>query len=149
LTLKCDEPLSNVAFNVNVRLYNEAEPLRGRTLACKMRIEQLTQKMEGAHVELPPMDERSPSPPPAYDQASGQRTNGREQRIWDKWDAERREVVQETLKCDPLYKPPHGHRALVKELKLYIPVKENPGRALQLDCIKTGVESAIGFRILA
>jgi len=33
------------------------------------------------------------------------------------------EVVQETLKCDPLYKPPHGHRALVKELKLYIPVK--------------------------
>jgi splicing factor 1 len=36
-------------------------------------------------------------------------------------------VVQEALGCDPLYKPPHGHRPLVKELRLYIPVKENPG----------------------
>ena len=57
----------------------------------------------------------------------GLRTNTREQRLWDTWDSERREVVQETLNCDPLYKPPHSHRPLVKELRLYIPAKENPG----------------------
>eukprot|EP00227_Mantoniella_beaufortii_P017484 CAMPEP_0197583056 /NCGR_PEP_ID=MMETSP1326-20131121/6090_1 /TAXON_ID=1155430 /ORGANISM="Genus nov. species nov., Strain RCC2288" /LENGTH=398 /DNA_ID=CAMNT_0043147225 /DNA_START=182 /DNA_END=1375 /DNA_ORIENTATION=+ len=108
-------------------LADDPEPLRGRTLAYKMRIDQLTAKMEATEVVLPPVAERSPSPPPHYDPATSLRTNTRDQRMWDKWDAERREVVQETLKCDPLYKPPHGHRALVKEVRLYIPAKENPG----------------------
>ena len=109
-------------------LGESAAALRGRTLCYKTRIDQLTMKMESPHpIELPPVSERSPSPPPAYDPVSGLRSNTREQRIWDTWDAERREVVHETLRCDPLYKPPHGHRPLVKELRLYIPHKENPG----------------------
>jgi splicing factor 1 len=67
------------------------------------------------------------TPPRSESGNPGARSNTREQRIFDTWDAERREVVQEALGCDPLYKPPHGHRPLVKELRLYIPVKENPG----------------------
>ena len=134
---------------------DEPEASRGRALAYRMRIDQLSVKMDATPIVVPPSrwdddededededddedemcerDEngkrrrrRSPSPPPEYDATTGQRTNTREQRAWDAWEQERRECVQELLQCDPTFKPPNGHRPLVKELRLYLP-KNVPG----------------------
>jgi hypothetical protein len=55
-------------------LAEEPDALRGRTLAYRTRIDQLSSKMESLlPVELPPVAERSPSPPPQYDPVSGLR----------------------------------------------------------------------------
>ena len=101
---------------------------RGRALAMRTRVEQLTARMESTvPVPLPPPHERSPSPPPEYDRATGRRVNSREQRRWDRWDAERRDCAHELSALDPSYKPPRDHRAPVRELRLYIPALEHPG----------------------
>jgi len=101
---------------------------RGRALAMRTRVEQLTARMESTvPVPLPPPHERSPSPPPEYDRATGRRVNSREQRRWDRWDAERRDVAHELCAFDPSYKPPRDHRAPTRELRVYIPARKHPG----------------------
>ena len=112
-------------------LVDEDEECReGRLLAYKSRIDALTCAMESPVPiarRLPPVEERSPSPPPRYDGSTGQRINTREQRVFDAWDTERRECVAKALEMDPLFKPPAGHRPLVHELRLYVPHKQYPG----------------------
>ena len=112
-------------------LVDEDEECReGRLLAYKSRIDALTCAMESPVPiarRLPPVKERSPSPPPRYDRSTGQRINTREQRVFDAWDTERRECVAKALEMDPLFKPPAGHRPLVHELRLYVPHKQYPG----------------------
>ena len=101
---------------------------RGRALAMRTRVEQLTARMESTvPVPLPPPHERSPSPPPEYDRATGRRVNSREQRRWDRWDAERRDVAHELCAFDPSYVPPRDHRAPTRELRVYIPARKHPG----------------------
>ncbi|KAH7298845.1 hypothetical protein KP509_25G061400 [Ceratopteris richardii] len=53
--------------------------------------------------------------------------NTREGRKRDRLDTERREAIGECMKLNPFYKPPAGYRPVLKESKLFIPAKENPG----------------------
>lgn len=70
---------------------------------------------------------RSPSPPPVYDPETGQRANTREQRVRDHLDYERRECMGEACRINPEQRVPTSFKPANKEVKLFIPIKENPG----------------------
>jgi hypothetical protein len=69
---------------------------------------------------------RSPSPPPKYDQDSGQRQNTREQRVREDLDKERRECMGEAARINSEIKIPTNFRPALKEVKLFIPQREHP-----------------------
>eukprot|EP00850_Spirogloea_muscicola_P013764 SM000095S24978 [mRNA] locus=s95:252449:256247:- [translate_table: standard] len=96
-------------------------------LLSQTRAEQIATQLEMGGLDLGDDEAaRSPSPPPTYD-AAGQRTNTREARKREELEQERREAIGECMALNPAYKPPAGYRPVVKEAKLYIPVKDYPG----------------------
>lgn len=71
-------------------------------------------------------DDRSPSPPPQYDNL-GRRTNTREQRYKRKLEDERHKLVEKALKSIPDYHPPSDYRRPAKtQEKVYVPVNDYP-----------------------
>lgn len=71
---------------------------------------------------------RSPSPPPSYDQY-GRRANTRELRYRKKLEDERMRLVDRAMKSDPNFHPPTDFGAQRRgrpQDKVYIPVKEFP-----------------------
>jgi len=75
--------------------------------------------------QIPPSPQRSPSPEPVYDRR-GVRLNTREVRARERLSERRQDVIEELIKKDRSYRPPHDYRPQKKRKKLYIPQKKYP-----------------------
>lgn len=73
-----------------------------------------------------PMAERSPSPPPKYD-ASGVRTNTREERVKQSLVRERQDIIGKLMQTGSGFKPPSDYKQTKLMKKLYVPTREYPG----------------------
>ncbi|KAF2274967.1 uncharacterized protein EI97DRAFT_83414 [Westerdykella ornata] len=90
-----------------------------------LRIEEITQKLKINDV-VPPEGERSPSPPPQYDNF-GRRVNTREFRYRKRLEDERHKLVEKAMKTLPNYHPPADYRRPTKtQEKVYVPVNDYP-----------------------
>ncbi|KAF2076860.1 hypothetical protein CYY_001827 [Polysphondylium violaceum] len=97
-------------------------------LLLRLRIDEITKKVTFGPIEITDRDrERSPSPPPVYDN-NGKRSNTREQRVKDKLQKERHGLIQIAQQVNPSYKPPSDYTPPheKKTCKIYIPIKDHP-----------------------
>lgn len=93
--------------------------------ALHLRIEEITQKLKINDV-VPADGDRSPSPPPQYDNY-GRRVNTREFRYRKKLEDERHKLVEKAMKTLPNYHPPADYRRPTKtQEKVYVPVNDYP-----------------------
>ncbi|KAI5281526.1 hypothetical protein KEM54_003225, partial [Ascosphaera aggregata] len=99
------------------------EQLEAYTL--HLRIEEISQKLKIDDV-VPADGDRSPSPPPQYDNF-GRRVNTREYRYRKRLEDERHKLVEKALKTIPNYHPPADYRRPTKtQEKVYVPVNDYP-----------------------
>ncbi|EPE09713.1 branchpoint-bridging protein [Ophiostoma piceae UAMH 11346] len=90
-----------------------------------LRIEEITQKLKIDDV-VPGEGDRSPSPPPQYDN-HGRRINTREFRYRKRLEDERHKLVEKASKTFPNYHPPQDYRRPTKtQEKVYVPVNDYP-----------------------
>jgi splicing factor 1 len=90
-----------------------------------LRIEEITQKLKINDV-VPAEGDRSPSPPPQYDNF-GRRVNTREFRYRKRLEDERHKLVEKAMKMIPNYHPPADYRRPTKtQEKVYVPVNDYP-----------------------
>ncbi|KAF2234394.1 hypothetical protein EV356DRAFT_159899 [Viridothelium virens] len=90
-----------------------------------LRIEEISQKLRINDV-VPADGDRSPSPPPQYDNF-GRRTNTRETRYRKRLEDERHKLVEKAIKVIPNYHPPSDYRRPTKtQEKVYVPVNDYP-----------------------
>lgn len=96
-------------------------------LLLRIRIEEITTKLNAPVVEVDLSHDRPPSPPPIYDR-DGKRTNTREQRMRVQLQIERQDLIHDAMKLLPTFRPPGDYRPLTirKNRKLYIPVDKYP-----------------------
>ncbi|KAF3934457.1 hypothetical protein ABW19_dt0201390 [Dactylella cylindrospora] len=100
-----------------------SEQLEAYTL--HLRIEEITQKLRIGDV-VPADGDRSPSPPPQYDNM-GRRINTREFRYKKRLEDERHKLVEKAMKAIPNYHPPSDYRRPTKtQEKIYVPVNDYP-----------------------
>ncbi|KAL1841929.1 hypothetical protein VTJ49DRAFT_6320 [Mycothermus thermophilus] len=100
-----------------------SEQLEAYTL--HLRIEEITQKLKINDV-VPAEKDRSPSPPPQYDN-HGRRINTREYRYRKRLEDERHKLVEKAIKTIPNYHPPSDYRRPTKTTeKVYVPVNDYP-----------------------
>ncbi|KAF2151038.1 hypothetical protein K461DRAFT_165443 [Myriangium duriaei CBS 260.36] len=100
-----------------------AEQLDAYTL--HVRIEEISQKLRINDV-VPADGDRSPSPPPQYDNF-GRRVNTREYRYKKRLEDERHKLVEKAIKVIPGYHPPSDYRRPTKtQEKVYVPVNDYP-----------------------
>ncbi|GAM84832.1 hypothetical protein ANO11243_028340 [Dothideomycetidae sp. 11243] len=100
-----------------------AEQLDAYTL--HVRIEEISQKLRINDV-VPADGDRSPSPPPQYDNF-GRRVNTREYRYKKRLEDERHKLVEKAIKVIPGYHPPSDYRRPLKtQEKVYVPVNDYP-----------------------
>ncbi|KAJ1036100.1 hypothetical protein NDA18_000243 [Ustilago nuda] len=96
--------------------------------AIQVRLDEISRKLRSGDF-IPPDRERSPSPPPTYDN-QGRRTNTREVRYRNKLEDERLSLVERQLKLDPNFRPPPDYQAIKRNQrpseKVYLPIKEFP-----------------------
>ena len=72
------------------------------------------------------MLDRSPSPPPQYDNF-GRRVNTREYRYRKRLEDERHKLIEKAMKVIPNYHPPQDYRRPTKtQEKVYVPVNDYP-----------------------
>ncbi|KAL3470831.1 hypothetical protein BJX99DRAFT_39375 [Aspergillus californicus] len=99
------------------------EQLEAYTL--HLRIEEISQKLRINDV-VPGDGDRSPSPPPQYDNF-GRRVNTREYRYRKRLEDERHKLVEKAMKTIPNYHPPSDYRRPTKtQEKVYVPVNDYP-----------------------
>ncbi|KEF54997.1 branchpoint-bridging protein [Exophiala aquamarina CBS 119918] len=100
-----------------------AEQLEAYTL--HLRIEEISQKLRINDV-VPAEGDRSPSPPPQYDNF-GRRVNTREFRYRKRLEDERHKLIEKAMKTIPNYHPPSDYRRPTKtQEKVYVPVNDYP-----------------------
>ncbi|KAK1770369.1 hypothetical protein QBC33DRAFT_527773 [Phialemonium atrogriseum] len=100
-----------------------SEQLEAYTL--HLRIEEITQKLKIDDV-VPADGDRSPSPPPQYDN-HGRRVNTREYRYRKRLEDERHKLIEKAMKIIPNYHPPQDYRRPTKtQEKVYVPVNDYP-----------------------
>ncbi|KAJ5540040.1 hypothetical protein N7513_008372 [Penicillium frequentans] len=100
-----------------------SEQLEAYTL--HLRIEEISQKLRINDV-VPGDGDRSPSPPPQYDNF-GRRVNTREYRYRKRLEDERHKLVEKAMKTIPNYHPPSDYRRPTKtQEKVYVPVNDYP-----------------------
>ncbi|KAJ5577632.1 uncharacterized protein N7459_006596 [Penicillium hispanicum] len=100
-----------------------SEQLEAYTL--HLRIEEISQKLRINDV-VPADGDRSPSPPPQYDNF-GRRVNTREYRYRKRLEDERHKLVEKAMKTIPNYHPPSDYRRPTKtQEKVYVPVNDYP-----------------------
>ncbi|KAK5944408.1 hypothetical protein PMZ80_003689 [Knufia obscura] len=100
-----------------------SEQLEAYTL--HLRIEEISQKLRINDV-VPADGDRSPSPPPQYDNF-GRRVNTREYRYRKRLEDERHKLVEKAMKVIPNYHPPSDYRRPTKtQEKVYVPVNDYP-----------------------
>ncbi|WEW55218.1 hypothetical protein PRK78_000647 [Emydomyces testavorans] len=99
------------------------EQLEAYTL--HLRIEEISQKLRINDV-VPADGDRSPSPPPQYDNF-GRRVNTRENRYRKRLEDERHKLIEKAMKVIPNYHPPSDYRRPTKtQEKVYVPVNDYP-----------------------
>ncbi|KAI9737498.1 MAG: hypothetical protein M1834_009653 [Cirrosporium novae-zelandiae] len=99
------------------------EQLEAYTL--HLRIEEISQKLRINDV-VPADGDRSPSPPPQYDNM-GRRVNTREYRYRKRLEDERHKLIEKAMKIIPNYHPPSDYRRPTKtQEKVYVPVNDYP-----------------------
>ncbi|KAI9774389.1 MAG: hypothetical protein M1840_004283 [Geoglossum simile] len=99
------------------------EQLEAYTL--HLRIEEISQKLRINDV-VPADGDRSPSPPPQYDNF-GRRVNTREYRYRKRLEDERHKLIEKAMKAIPNYHPPQDYRRPTKtQEKVYVPVNDYP-----------------------
>ncbi|KAK0875791.1 Branchpoint-bridging protein [Friedmanniomyces endolithicus] len=90
-----------------------------------LRVEEISQKLRINDV-VPADGDRSPSPPPQYDNF-GKRVNTREYRYRKKLEDERHKLIEKAMKIIPSYHPPSDYRRPTKtQEKVYVPVNDYP-----------------------
>jgi splicing factor 1 len=90
-----------------------------------LRIEEISQKLRINDV-VPADGDRSPSPPPQYDNM-GRRTNTRDARYRKRLEDERHKLIDKAMKTIPNYHPPSDYRRPTKtQEKVYVPVNDYP-----------------------
>ncbi|KAJ5692802.1 Branchpoint-bridging protein [Penicillium macrosclerotiorum] len=100
-----------------------SEQLEAYTL--HLRVEEISQKLRINDV-VPADGDRSPSPPPQYDNF-GRRVNTREYRYRKRLEDERHKLVEKAMKTIPNYHPPSDYRRPTKtQEKVYVPVNDYP-----------------------
>lgn len=100
-----------------------SEQLEAYTL--HLRIEEISQKLRINDV-VPADGDRSPSPPPQYDNF-GRRVNTREYRYRKRLEDERHKLIEKAMKVIPNYHPPSDYRRPTKtQEKVYVPVNDYP-----------------------
>ncbi|KAJ5891052.1 Branchpoint-bridging protein [Penicillium subrubescens] len=100
-----------------------SEQLEAYTL--HLRIEEISQKLRINDV-VPGDGDRSPSPPPQYDNF-GRRVNTREYRYRKRLEDERHKLIEKAMKTIPNYHPPSDYRRPTKtQEKVYVPVNDYP-----------------------
>ncbi|KPI43395.1 Branchpoint-bridging protein [Cyphellophora attinorum] len=100
-----------------------SEQLEAYTL--HLRIEEISQKLRINDV-IPGDGDRSPSPPPQYDNF-GRRVNTREFRYRKRLEDERHKLIEKAMKTIPNYHPPSDYRRPTKtQEKVYVPVNDYP-----------------------
>jgi splicing factor 1 len=106
-----------------IRANMTSEQLEAYTL--HLRIEEISQKLRINDV-VPADGDRSPSPPPQYDN-HGRRINTREYRYRKRLEDERHKLVEKAMKIIPNYHPPQDYRRPTKtQEKVYVPVNDYP-----------------------
>lgn len=93
-------------------------------LAAKLN--DINRKLMSNNIELPPEEERSPSPEPVYD-GNGMRQNTRQARMFEKLQKQRSKLITQLVRKDPQFRPPADWKPEKHYRKLYIPVKDFPG----------------------
>jgi len=96
-------------------------------LAIRVRMDEITKKLNFNEVETDNGPERSPSPEPVYD-SQGKRVNTREQRSKDKLNLERQKLVEMSTLMNPMFKPPADYTpfSTKKTRRIYIPQDKFP-----------------------
>ena len=90
-----------------------------------LRIQEISEKLRINDV-VPAEGDRSPSPPPQYDNF-GKRINTREYRYRKRLEDERHKMVEKAMKTIPNYNPPSDYRRPTKtQEKVYVPVNDYP-----------------------
>ncbi|KAF6826874.1 branchpoint-bridging protein [Colletotrichum plurivorum] len=93
--------------------------------ALHLRITEISQKLRIDDV-VPADGDRSPSPPPQYDN-HGRRINTREYRYRKRLEDERHKLIEKAMKTIPNYHPPQDYRRPTKtQEKVYVPVNDYP-----------------------
>ncbi|UNI17761.1 Branchpoint-bridging protein [Purpureocillium takamizusanense] len=106
-----------------IRANMTSEQLEAYTL--HLRIEEISQKLRIDDV-VPADGDRSPSPPPQYDN-HGRRVNTREYRYRKRLEDERHKLIERAMKSIPNYHPPQDYRRPTKtQEKVYVPVNDYP-----------------------
>ncbi|MCJ1439959.1 MAG: hypothetical protein MMC23_000440 [Stictis urceolatum] len=99
------------------------EQLEAYTL--HLRIQEISEKLRINDV-VPADGDRSPSPPPQYDNF-GRRVNTREYRYRKRLEDERHKQIEKAMKIIPNYHPPSDYRRPTKtQEKVYVPVNDYP-----------------------
>lgn len=116
------------AYNpLPVRISGSLTPEQISAYQTMFRIQEITSTLRSNDLHPPHRNNRSPSPPPAYD-ARGKRINTREQRYRRMLEEERHRLVEIALKVIPHFVAPEDYKRPVKfQDKYYIPVETYPG----------------------
>ena len=94
-------------------------------LALYSELAEIERRLREDDWRIPPSPQRSPSPEPVYDRR-GVRLNTREVRARESLSERRQDLIEELIKNDRSYRPPHDYRPQKKRKKLYIPQKKYP-----------------------
>lgn len=112
-------------INVPTKLTGYLTLEQQEAYVLNFRIEEISQKLRVNDI-VPRESERSPSPPPQYDN-TGKRTNTRDARYRKRLEDERHRLVDEALKIIPNYKAPFDYRRPLKtQERIYIPTQDYP-----------------------
>lgn len=74
-----------------------------RSRLVRVRLDEIAHKVTSGQLDIPPERDRSPSPPPVYDQ-HGKRVNTREQRAKDRLNLERQRLVERATELYPSFR---------------------------------------------
>eukprot|EP01017_Pseudomicrothorax_dubius_P037366 TRINITY_DN5469_c0_g1_i1.p1 TRINITY_DN5469_c0_g1~~TRINITY_DN5469_c0_g1_i1.p1 ORF type:complete len:545 (+),score=115.19 TRINITY_DN5469_c0_g1_i1:99-1637(+) len=111
-------PMHGLARNLNV---DEIE-----YLIRLYRLDELCKKINANDFSIADEDLRSPSPDPVYDK-NGVRTNTRANRDRDNLMREKQDLIEELMKLNKNFVPPHDYKPPKKSRKIFLPSQsENP-----------------------
>lgn len=109
-------------------LPDDLTPEQVKMYLLQLQIEELSARLRNNDLNIPPENERSPSPEPVYNM-DGKRLNTREYRAKKKIINDRHLLIQKMLAINPMYIPPADYQApQIKYIeKVLIPLDDFPG----------------------